>query len=44
MPCVANADLVSLYSAGIVDYALNVMLLVQYDSRRIVIVSSWSDV
>ena len=31
-------------SEGIIDYALNVMLLVQYDSRRVVIVSSWGDV
>ena len=40
--CVANMGLVSLYRRGL--YALNVMLLVQYDSRRIVIVSSWGDV
>ena len=26
-------------SEGIIDYALNVMLLVQYDSRRVVVVS-----
>ena len=31
-------------SEGIVDYALNVMLLVQLDGRRVVIVSSWGDV
>ena len=31
-------------SEGIIDYALNVMLLVQYDSRRVVIVISWGDV
>ena len=31
-------------SEEIIDYALNVMLLVQYDSRRVVIVSSWGDV
>ena len=29
---------------GIIDYALNVILLVQYNSRRVVIVSSWGDV
>ena len=31
-------------SEGIIDYALNVMLLVQCDNRRVVMVSSWGDV
>ena len=31
-------------SEGIIDYALNVMLLVKCDSRRVVMVSSWGDV
>ena len=31
-------------SEGIIDYTLNVMLLVQCDSRRVVMVSSWGDV
>ena len=31
-------------SEGIIDYALIVMLLVQCDSRRVVMVSSWGDV
>ena len=31
-------------SEGILDYAFNVMLLVQLDGRRVVIVSSWGDV
>ena len=31
-------------SEGIIDYALIVMLLVQCDGRRVVMVSSWGDV
>ena len=30
-------------SEGIIVYALNVMLLVRYVSRRVVMVSSWDD-
>ena len=44
------ADMYSKYglgiiiSEGIIDYALIAMLLVQCDSRRVVMVSSWGDV
>ena len=31
-------------SEGTIDYALNVVILVQCDSRRVVMVSSWGDV
>ena len=42
-PCVANEGLV-LYIGGDYGLHLNVVLLVQYVSRRVVMVSSWGDV
>ena len=42
--CVANVGFGIIILEGIVDYALNVMLLVQLDGRRVVIVSSWGGV